>query len=267
MKYPLIANKLLNEPWLITPETHMVMQEILNSRLAGEVVSFSEDDEREERKPYQVIDQTAMISISGVIGKRLGMFERACGGVCLDHLQTIIDTAVFDSSIKNILIYINSPGGTVTGVYEFGLALEKYSQIKPIYSFTDTKCCSAAYWIAAKTENIFVTPSANIGSIGVYLAWFDYAEARKKAGVKLQLFEAGKNKAVGLRSPSQEELEIYQKRVDKIHMQFKEEVTKKRKIDSQFMEGGTYDGAEAIENNLADSLVMTISEVLELIAS
>lgn len=259
-------NKVFNEPWLIDTKTHYAIQQTLINRIQGQDVKlFNGESKVEEKRPYQVIGSTAVINMFGVVGKHLSGLEMSCGGLSLDASQALMKLADADPQVSKTLLHFNSPGGTVTGVYETGKFISELS--KPVYAFTETQICSAAYWLASKTDGIIATPSASLGSIGVYMAFMDSSEKLAKEGVKLDLIKSGEFKAMGIKPLSEDERAILQERVEQIHEQFKAEVNEKRTVDPAFMEGLTYTGEQSIENGLADSLVFSLTEALEIIAS
>ena len=266
--YPLIINKVFNEPWLIDTNTHCAIQQaLINHIRGGQAKLFDGEEKTNESKPYQIVGQTAIINMFGVIGKHLSGLEMMCGGLSLDKSTALINTAINDSAVENILLHFNSPGGTVTGVYEAGRFISEASQYKPIYAYTETQMCSAAYWLASKCSSIITTPSASIGSIGVYMALMDYSGKMEKDGVKLNLIKSGEFKAMGIKPLTEAEQGILQARVEDIHEQFKTEVNEKRNVSVEYMEGLTYTGKESINNDLADALVFSLSEALEIINS
>lgn len=265
--YPLIMNKVFNQPWLILPDTHNAIQTALLNHENFNKKIMDNEEVKTLQKPFSQIKDLAIISVNGVIGKHLSNLEIMCGGCSVDHILTQLNIAMNDDSITQILLNINSPGGTSTGVYELGLIIEEYSKTKNIYAFTDDLCCSAAYWVASKCDRIIATPSATLGSIGVYIAWLDQSRRMEKEGVDLHLFKAGKFKAMGMKTPTTEEMKIFQNRVEELHELFKKEVNTKRSIEAEYMEGQSIDGDKSIEAGLADNLVLTFSECLELLLS
>ena len=65
---------------------------------------------------------------------------------------------------------------------------------KPITAIANTLAASAAYWLATAADELVVTPSAEIGSIGVFAAHRDFSVALHNAGLKTTLISAGKYK-------------------------------------------------------------------------
>ena len=272
--YPRIFHALFHEPWLIDPIAHKALQSTLLSRLDSKdnLLDVQGDLRRPEHgktvmtyygphtiKHYEMYGNgIAYIPVSGVLGKKLSMMESYCGGYDFLQLSHAVSEAVKDDEVKSIVLDIDSPGGTVVGTKEAAALIAQANDQKPVYAFTETKAASAAYWITSQCRHIFTTPSAVLGSIGVYLAL-------PKQKDEIELIKAGKYKAMGAKPLTADERKILQKKVDAMHAEFKAVVKSTRAVDDSVLEGLTYSGEESIENGLADSLVLSFDEVVELL--
>lgn len=265
--YPIITQKVFSEPWLIMPETHQAIQQALINHIASPQANalFSDSEETE----VESTQSTFAVSLHGIIGKHLSSLEMMCGGCSLDafaeDLKMAVDMA--KEANGNVLVHVNSPGGTVTGVPETAHLIRELKKEVDIFAFTDSMMGSAAMWIASACTNIISTPSAQVGSIGAYMALIDQSARMEKEGDKLVLFEAGVHKAIGLRPPTAEEIKILQSSVDQVHADFKESILIERPdVDESTMQGLVYKGIEAEELGLVDALVMSFDEALEAIS-
>lgn len=81
------------------------------------------------------------------------------------------------------LLYIDSPGGEVFGLNE---AHHLISQLtKPVYALVESRCCSAAYYLASAAQKIYTTsPLSTVGSIGCMATLLDDRAYFEKMGVK-----------------------------------------------------------------------------------
>lgn len=180
-------------------------------------------------------------------------------------LTSKINTAVANPLVSSILLYINSPGGQVLGLADFGNVISAASLIKPIFAFADSVVASAAYWIASCTNGIFVTPTTLIGSIGVLAIFEDVTAQLAQEGIKLNIFTGGKFKmfASPLKPLTAEESEIIQADIDDAYNEFTSLVdTNRGGVSMDNMQGQLFDGKEAVANNLADALVVSIDDVI-----
>ena len=98
---------------------------------------------------------------------------------------------------KDIIFYINSPGGSVYGVAELADEIQSARSQKPVVAVANSLAASAAYWIGCSASEFYVTPGGEVGSIGVWQAHFDYSKAFEEDGVKPTLISAGKFKVEG----------------------------------------------------------------------
>ncbi len=84
--------------------------------------------------------------------------------------------AAADTSIKGVILEIDSPGGTITGANAIsdGIAYYKQKTHKPVYAHISELGASGAYWVAASADKIIADTGSLTGSIGVILGPFKY---------------------------------------------------------------------------------------------
>ncbi len=265
--YPIIMQKVFSEPWLIMPQAHEAIQQSLLNHIADPKAMDGLQHEQEQPQIQDTASNIAYIQLYGVVGKHLSGLEMACGGCSLDKVSAELQAAADDPSIDKILLDVDSPGGTITGVPELAHLIREIKAETPIFSFTDSMMGSAAMWIASASSGILATPSAKVGSIGAYMAFHDNSAKMEKDGTKLLLFEAGKHKAIGLRPPTEEESAMLQSRVEAIHDDFKTSILMERpNVDDSTMQGLVYSGIEAEGLGLVDAVVMSFTEALQAIS-
>lgn len=169
----------------------------------------------------------------------------------VDDIARAVAAAPEDSTVA---IWFRSPGGIITGIPETAALLSKAAETRRVVAFTDELCASAAYWLASQCQEIHATPTADLGSIGVYLAFYDFCKYLENEGIKLELFKAGRLKATGLPgNPLDEEARAnLQQGVDEAFAMFTRDVLAHRELDSDTMQGQTFDGPKAKKLNLCD---------------
>ncbi len=279
IRYPRILNAIKNEIWAIRPSFLQSIASTLRSSMLGNLSQAEQPLTVTAATTYinadgEVIEQErgslAVVSIQGVIAKYLTDMETMCGGCSLEQVEQELVAAAEDDTVSNILLHIDSPGGGVTGVPELAKLISKIDrEVKPVYAFSDSIAASAAYWLASATRGIFITETADVGSIGVYVAYIDESEWMAKEGYKLELFKAGKHKAAGLSGAemSAESRELIQSQVDQVYNIFTSFVSQERpQIETDSMEGQTFMGLKAMQAGLADEVVESFNEVIEAIA-
>lgn len=271
MKYPRILSALRAARWAATPPTIQAIADSLGAHLRGSIKGLPAD---QVAPPSAVpgsatkedpVPQLAVIPVYGILGKHLSALETECGGCDVDAIGQAIDAAVRDTDIRAIVLDFDSPGGVVTGIPELATRIREADEQKPVYAFTGAQCCSAAYWLAASARAIFCTPTADLGSIGVYVALCDDSEWWKREGYKLELIKAGEYKAMGISGKplSEQERALIQADVDAIYAMFTADVRLGRgQVADSTMQGQTFMGRAAIDVNLADELITDLDALL-----
>ena len=273
MNIPRIVSKVIREPWLITPEKHHAIMAALEAKLNGGFQTFwDEDDETEPdhgaRDQYREFQSSAgtiaVIPIHGIIGKHISSFEASCGGCSLDTIQSQLKTALSSPLISKVLLDINSPGGTVTGVPETAKLIREVASKKPLWAFTDADACSAALWLGSQANVFYATESSDVGSVGVRMVLLDVTEQLREEGIKVNAIYSGKYKLLGasFKTLTDEEREMLQTECDRIHTQFKEEATSVRKVADEHLQGQVFGGEEAQGIGMIDGVIDDLDDVL-----
>lgn len=186
---------LLSQPWAIRAASMAAMMESMTYK-AQDGDQIIERDDEEDDGGYVVQDGIATIAISGVIGKKLPKWIAEFFGMTdVDEVSAMVKLANADPEVRGILLDIDSPGGTVAGVPE--VADEIRASGKPVFAFSDGLMASAAYWLAAGASGIFASPSALVGSIGVFVPIADMRRMYEMAGIEMEIIKAGDLKAAG----------------------------------------------------------------------
>lgn len=111
----------------------------------------------------------AIINVRGVITRYYNFMTWLFGGVAIEHLAKEITIAANHASVKTIVLNIDSPGGTATGLHEFAEMIYQIRRTgkKRVVAYVGSCACSAAYWIASAANEIVIDATAELGSIGV----------------------------------------------------------------------------------------------------
>jgi len=215
---------------------------------------------------YGADGKTAIIHVDGVIDKHLSTMEATCfDAVDLNDFDRALSQAAADPGIENVLLYFNSPGGSVTGVPESGARIAELCRKKNCFAFTDGLCCSAAYWMASQCDQVFGTASAQIGSVGVYLAILDASRQLESLGQKVETIKDGKLKAAGAywKPLTDEERANFQAQVNQIGEMFRGAVNEKRpSVSNDTMQGQSFMGKAAESADLVDAILPGIEAAL-----
>jgi signal peptide peptidase SppA len=109
-------------------------------------------------------------------------------------IRSGVQRALADPNAKTVDLVIDSPGGSVLGLPETAEAIHAANRIKPVRAFVTGIAASAAYWLASQASTITLTPSGEVGSVGVLDIHADITQALANSGVKLTAVTAGEYK-------------------------------------------------------------------------
>ena len=199
-------------------------------------------------------EHTAVVELKGEISSG--------ADASAEYVIAALRTAFEDSGSKAVVLLINSPGGSPVqaGMINDEIMRLKALHSKPMYAVVEESCASAAYYIAAAADNIYVDKASIVGSIGVLMDGFGFTGAMDKLGVERRLLTAGSNKGMlDPFSPMNEKQKMFaQKMLDQIHVQFIDVVRKGRgdrlKESEDTFSGLFWTGQQAVELGLADGL-------------
>lgn len=176
----------------------------------------------------------------------------------LNDLETIRN----DTTIKAVILRVNSPGG---GVYESAELNAKMNEVMaekdiPLYVVMESMAASGGYYIAANAEKIFASADTITGSIGVIMSGLNYSGLMEKYGVSDLTIKSGDLKDMGspTRPTTDRELEVLQGLIDSMYERFVDVVSEGRNMDRDMVyslaDGRIYDGYQAKEAGLVDEL-------------
>ena len=197
---------------------------------------------------------TAVVEIKG---------EIASGAdASAEFVVAAMRSAFEDSGSRAVVLLINSPGGSPVqaGIINDEMTRLKAKYNKPLYAVVEESCASAAYYIAAAADEIFVDKASIVGSIGVLMDGFGFTGVMDKVGVERRLLTAGENK--GFLDPfspmSAQQKEFALQMLEQIHQQFIG-VVKAGRGDRlhetpEMFSGLFWTGQQAVELGLADKL-------------
>jgi protease-4 len=202
-------------------------------------------------------EEGAGISVGGA-KERIGVIE--LNGVILDSKRILKQLRQFEerSSVKAVVIRLNSPGGAVAPSQEIYQAVQKYS--KPLVVSMSSVAASGAYYIAAGAKKVYANPGTITGSIGVIMQFTNLEKLYEWAKVSRYSIKTGKFKDAGAeyRSMTAEERELLQGMIDDTLVQFKAAVKQGRSLSQEELDrvsdGRIFSGSQAKALKLVDEL-------------
>ncbi|MBN1581241.1 MAG: signal peptide peptidase SppA [Anaerolineae bacterium] len=208
-----------------------------------------------EQATWHFGDAVGIIYVEGPIGVSSVSSVASVNSSTVIHF---IEQAEANSSVKAIVLYINSPGGAVVPSAEMYHAVKQAK--KPVVAVMGDVAASGGYYIAAGADKILAHPATITGSIGVYGQLVNAAELLEKLGVEGIIIRSGDSKAVGnwYERPTEEQIAIEQAIVDELHDMFVLDVTEGRDMAENevraLADGRPYTGKQALELGLIDML-------------
>ncbi len=203
-----------------------------------------------------------LVSDSEVFVKnnRVGVIQ--VKGTIIDSQDTVTQLKDWrkDSSIRAIVIRIDSPGGAVGPSQEIYREIRRTAANKPVVASMGSVAASGGYYIASAANHIVANPGTITGSIGVIIHLPNLRELFGKIGYQMTTIKSGKFKDIGNpdREMTPEEQELLQSTIDETYRQFVRDVAKARNLPEddvrKIADGRIIMGERALELKLVDQL-------------
>lgn len=251
------ASDAADRVWAITPDA---FEHIFDALRMAAVSEAPEAVGRRPGRPPKIQGGVATVGLKGVLMPGMGLLEALFGIESgLKAFQRDFQQAAGDSDVGAIVMDIDSPGGLVDQIPETAQMIRDARQSKQIVAVSNTLTASAAYWLASQANEIVVTPSGEVGSIGVYATHRDMSGAFEQRGIKHTLVSAGKYKTEG--NPygplDGDGVKALQESVDDYYNMFVKDVATGRGVSvadvkSGFGEGRVLTAKRSVDAGLAD---------------
>ncbi len=199
-------------------------------------------------------------SIIGRGGTSIGVVK--VKGVIMESQKTLKELKEFeeDTSVKAILLRIDSPGGAVGPSQEIHDAVLRVRKTKPVVASFESVAASGGFYIAVAAEKIVSNAGTLTGSIGVIMDFANLSELYKWAKVDRFNIKSGKFKDVGseTRAMTAEEKELLQSLITNVYEQFLKAVATGRNLPVEkvrpIADGRILTGEQAFQAKLVDKL-------------
>lgn len=176
------------------------------------------------------------------------------------HTTTMeyIDQLIGDENNKGILLYVDSPGGTVYESEELYLKLLEYKEKTgcPVWAYMAHYAASGGYMVSMAADKIYANSNTTTGSIGVIMSGYDMTGLYEKLGIEYVSITSGKNKDSS--QMNDEQIEIYQSQVNECYERFVDIVEDGRNMSEKdvkkLADGRTYTANQALRNGLIDKI-------------
>lgn len=275
-KYARVLRMITEQPWAIQEATLDTICGVVTARASGVKLSKHEIQARvgaaNQRPSKQVIGTVAVIPVFGVLAQRMNMFSEISGGTSYQQIAQQFREFRDDESVKAIVFEFDSPGGEVFGLQELADEIFAARETKRLVAMVNANCASAALYLAAACQEIVITPSGMVGSIGCIVAHEDVSAMDEKLGLKRTYITSSPYKSEGHEGvPLTEEAHAHIKSmVDEYGAQFEKFVAKARgvtpgKVRGEFGGGRMLMAKDAKRVGLVDRIA-TMDEVVAKLA-
>ena len=203
-------------------------------------------------------EYVGVIHVEGTISE-----DGASSGYNHKYILKSLEDMAKDDNNKGVILYLNTPGGSVYASDELYFAIKDYQEKtqRPVYSSMQSMAASGGYYISAPCDKIYANRNCFTGSIGVTMGeMYDLTGLMEKLGIKATAITSGKNKAMGSNTQelTEEQKEIFQGLVDEAYEQFTGIVAEGRNMDinkvKELADGRIYTANQAKENGLIDEV-------------
>jgi capsid assembly protease len=262
INYPHIASLIFNAPLIICPTKLETILAALQPRFSGQKIVINPESvaapmNTKQDRSYLVQNGIAIIPIDGTLVAKAGSMDAESGLVSYEKLSQQIHGALDDTSVRGILLDVNSGGGEVRGNFDMVDSVYARRDEKPIWAVANEWAASGAYSIISLAQKIYLPRTGTVGSIGVISPHIDQSGFDENTGLKWTLIHAGAHKVDGnAHEPLNEAGRSWlQNRVNTMQDIFVNTVARNRGLSPELIratEAQMYMGQEAVTQKLAD---------------
>ena len=178
-----------------------------------------------------------------------------------DRFAAVIEKVAADSTVKAVVLRVNSPGGSVSASEKIKNELDRLQEVKPLIASYGDYAASGGYWISNRCDKIFSDATTLTGSIGVFGLVPDFSGTAKDiAHVGVESVTSHKHGDMyGLMRPlDAEEYDYMLTGIEAVYDRFTTIVSEGRGIPKETVDeigqGRVWTGADALKINLVDEI-------------
>ncbi len=218
---------------------------------------FKEQDTRTHRPTIAIVYASGPIH-SGESSRGQGLFESESIGS--STLVEVLGDARDDDNIKGVILRIDSPGGSALASEIIWQAVRDLGEQKPVFISVGSMAASGGYYIACAGDEVYLSPSSIVGSIGVVggkivmgglYDWAGIQVYRRSRGPLGDIFNS-------VEPFTEAQRDTVRQSMEQVYDQFLQRVTIGRGTRlsdvGSVAEGRLFTGRQAVENGMADKL-------------
>lgn len=251
-------NKATAEPWAITENALQTILDIAaRDNEAPEAVAAKLGKELQNTHKVTEREGVAIIPVTGPLFRYANLFTLISGATSYELLAQDFMAALESPEISAIIFNIDSPGGEVNGCAELANMIYEARGRKPIIAYASGDAASGAYWIASAADEVVVSETSGLGSIGV-VGVYRGVKADKSAPAPIEIVSS-QSPHKRLDPESDAGRVRLQARIDAMAEVFVNTLARNRRVEPQavlerFGGGDILIGVHAVNAGLADRL-------------
>ncbi|CUX31833.1 S49 family peptidase [Agrobacterium genomosp. 13] len=279
---PMLADRILNRPLLVHPDKAATILHVLEGRItlgrsvdqvdASRFVGTTARGDGTGRRFTRADGKTAIITVDGSLVNRGAWVGASSGLTSYEGIAAQLDEIAAEvraGRLENLVIDMNSYGGEATGMAAVATKIRNLRKSMHVVAVVNDVAASAGYGIVSAADEIVISPTSLVGSIGVVMMHLDRSAEMNAKGIRPTLIHAGAKKVDGNPfGPLPENVRAdMQKDVLAFYDQFLETVEAGRgkarlsAKKARETEADVFIGKEAIAAGLADRMA-SLDEVL-----
>ena len=249
-------NYATGEPWAIDePVLNNLLSIVTRDHKSPdetiEAISSRVGKKLDHHYKVEVHDGVAVLPVTGPLFRYANLFTAISGATSYELLAKDFAKALSDPAITSIIFDIDSPGGEVNGCAELARMIYDARGKKPITAYASGDIASGAYWLASACDEIVVSDTSMVGSIGVVAV---YRSGNKQNTIEVVSSQSPHKR---LDPENDEDRSRLQNRIDDLASVFIDAIAKHRGVDpptvkSTYGKGDVFIGTLAVKSGLAD---------------
>jgi len=247
--------------WSIEPQARRYIERGLPEMVKD--ITARSIGRKSQQLPYELVEGTAIINIVGIMTKNESIWSYLGMGTSTRAVRESLQRAVADHGVRDIVLQIDSPGGSVDGQHDLVDEIQKARKVKRIVAQVDGMAASAAYWAACQCEQIHMGRGDLVGSIGTVLLVYDFSKEFERKGIEAVPITTGAYKATGAYGTeiTQDQRAYLQRMVNAMHMDFRVDVRRSRRLTEEqskaVSDGRLFVASDAVSLGLVDGIRRT----------
>lgn len=213
---------------------------------------------------------TRVINVEGPMHPTADFFDLIFAGTSYESIATALSLAVEDDEIDNIVLALDTPGGSAQGVFTLADTISEVGKVKPVTAYASGGALSAGYILATAANEFRADRMAEIGSVGAVSTITSISRKLKEEGIDVEVIRAGEFKALSHPAEpiSEKAKQDLQEKTNYLHSEFLSHVLHHRPSlgavpMAEWGEGQVMFTPKAIEKGLVDGPAVSFGSLLD----